>query len=79
MRKHVKSKEGNYLSKTKIEAGWVEHLSAVLNQPPPQIEANIPPVNERLQINCDPPTETEVKNAIKSLKNNKAAGPDSNC
>ena len=65
--KHVKSKDGNLLVQDQeIEARWVEHLSSVLNQPPPQIEANIPTANERLQINCDPPTETEVKNAIKS-------------
>ena len=75
--KHVKSKDGNLnVQDQEIEGRWVEHLSSVLNQPPPQIEANIPTANERLQINCDPPTETEVKNAIKSLKNNKAAGPD---
>ena len=65
--KHVKSKDGNLnVQDIEIEGRWVEHLSSVLNQPPPQIEANIPTANERLQINCDPPTETEVKNAIKS-------------
>ena len=74
---HVKSKDGKLLvEENEVEARWVEHFSSVLNQPPPQQVANIPPAEHQLNINCDPPSRLEVMNAIKALKNNKAAGPD---
>ena len=36
----------------------------------------LPPANQELDISCESPTKIEVEKAIKSLRNNKAAGPD---
>ena len=36
----------------------------------------LPPANQELDVNCEPPTWAEVEKAIKSLKNNKSAGLD---
>ena len=54
---------------------WVEHFSNLLNRPSPDEEVVIPP-SEPLVIDTNPPTLVEIKEAIKTLKNNKAAGPD---
>ena len=55
---------------------WVEHFQQLPNRPPPMEPPILPPANQELDIACEPPTRTEVEKAIKSLKNNKAAGPD---
>ena len=74
---HIKDKTGKLLVEDDaIEARWVEHFNEVLNRPQAEIAANIEPARERLNINCDPPSRTEVAKAIKCLKNNKSAGPD---
>ena len=36
----------------------------------------LPPTNQEFDISSEPATRVEVEKAIKSLKNNKAAGPD---
>ena len=36
----------------------------------------LPPAKQEIDISCEPPTRAEVEKAIKSLKNNKSAGPD---
>ena len=41
---------------------WAEHFQEILN---------------RLPINCDAPSKAEIRKAITSLRNGKAAGPDS--
>ena len=40
-------------------------------QPP-----TLPPADQQLDINIEPPTEAEVEKAIKSLEKNKSAGLD---
>ena len=55
---------------------WVEHFQQLLNRPPPMEPQILPPANQELDISCEPPTRAEVEKAIKSLKNNKSAGPD---
>ena len=55
---------------------WAEHFGKLLNRPAPDEPPDIPPAETDLPINCDPPTNAEVKKAITSLKNGKAAGPD---
>ena len=55
---------------------WVEHFQQLLNRPPPMEPPILPPANQELDISCEPPTRAEVEEAIKSLKNNKSAGPD---
>lgn len=57
-------------------ARWVEHFKEVLNRPPPPSTANIPTIMNELQIITGPPSRVEITEAIKTLKNGKAAGPD---
>ena len=47
----------------------------VLIRPPPSCTANILPAENPLLVNCNTPTEEEVRRAILTLHNGKAAGP----
>ena len=73
---HIRDKQGQLL-KTEEETlnRWAEHFSELLTLPAPELVTNIP-AQEPLDILCDPPTVEEIKKALKTLKNNKAAGPD---
>ena len=55
---------------------WKEHFQAILNREPPRLRANIRPALTDLDINTEPPTYEEIKRAIESLNNGKAAGED---
>ena len=44
--------------------------------PPPPDPPDIQPADSDLPIDCCVPTKEEIQNAIKKLKNGKAAGPD---
>ena len=73
----VKDKEGNFISSEQGKtARWKEHFEEVLNRPEPAQTPDIPPADEDLDIAIDPPTEEEIKQAMKTLKNGKAAGVD---
>ena len=74
---HIRNKQGQML-KTEEESleRWAEHFCELLNLPSPEEETDIQPAEEPLNISSDAPTIGEIINAIKSLKNNKAAGPD---
>ena len=48
-----------------------------LHRPAPRGPPDIPPVNDDLPTDCDPSTKKETYQAVKQLKNNKSAGPDS--
>ena len=73
----VKDKEGKTLTTAEGQMKrWVEHFKNLLNQEPPTDQSDIPPAEEPLNISCERPTKTEIKNAIKQMKNNKAPGPD---
>lgn len=71
----VKDKDGNnLLTKSEQAARWVQ----VLTRPEPVHPATPTPAKDILNINnASPPTETEIKSAIKATKNGKAAGIDS--
>ncbi|CAC5365861.1 unnamed protein product [Mytilus coruscus] len=56
---------------------WVLHFKEVLNCPEPDVIANPEPSEDDVNINKEPPTIEEVRNAIKSLKTGKAPGIDS--
>ena len=74
---HIKDKDGKFIENDEAtEERWVEHFSALLNRQAPINPAFIPPAETNLDINCNAPSIEEIKSAIKSLKNNKAAGPD---
>ena len=73
----IRDKDNNIINDPQeTEKRWIEHFSSILNRPPPDQEVNIPPMSPRLEINTDLPTLHETREAIKSLKNNKSAGPD---
>ena len=73
----IRDLNGHLLTTTEEQhKRWVEHFQQLLNRPPPMEPPILPPANQELDITCEPPTRNEVEKAIKSLKNNKAAGPD---
>ena len=55
---------------------WKEHFEELLNRPAPEQTANITPKEEDLPISLEAPTMEEIKKAIRTLNNGKAAGPD---
>ena len=74
----VKDKDGNNLTTERDQAArWVQHFREVLNRPEPDDLADPPPAEDVLNINTSPPTEAEVRCAIKAMKSGKAPGIDS--
>ena len=75
--KPVKDKNGNPLTSTEEQLKrWAEHFRELLNRPAPETPPEIPPAETELPINCDKPSKAEIRKAIVTLKNGKAAGPD---
>ena len=73
----IKNKEGTKLTNIEEqEKRWAEYFKELLNRPAPNNTPDIQPALRDLDINCARPTKGEIKNAIKMLKNGKAAGPD---
>jgi len=54
---------------------WANHFKELLNRPSPVNPPTIPP-REQLPINIDVPSKEEIRQAIKLVKNGKAAGKD---
>ena len=83
------SKRGNFVSKGQVkkkdgtiatteaeqQERWAEHFCEILNREEPQRTA-VFEEGELLDIDCEAPTVGEIENAIKKMKNNKAAGSD---
>ena len=75
--KPVKNKQGNTLTTTEDQRRrWAEHFRELLNRPAPDEPPDIPPAETVLPMSCDKPSRAEIRKAIKTLKNGKAAGPD---
>ena len=73
----VKDSSGNIISEeSKRNRRWKEHFESLLNRPDPTTQPDISPAEETLDIDTDPPTLEEVKQAIKAMKNGKAGGLD---
>ena len=73
----VKDKQGKSLTTEREQAArWVEHFKEVLNLPDPEEPAN--PLEAEIELNIDmqPPTEEEVRKAIKATKRGKSPGCD---
>ena len=74
----VKDREGKLLSKEdEVRKRWKEHFMEVLNRPDPETVAEVvgdSDINE--EIEEGPVSKLEIKNAIKDMKNGKAAGID---
>ena len=72
--KSFKNKDGNPLTTSEEQLKrWAEHFRDLLNRPAPET----PPAETEIPINCDIPSKAEIRKAITTLKNGKAAGPDS--
>nr|KAG5701640.1 hypothetical protein BaRGS_019329 [Batillaria attramentaria] len=75
--KPVKDKNGHPLTTTEEQLKrWAEHFRELLNRPIPETPPDIPPAETELPVNCDKPSKAEIRKAIMTLKNGKAAGPD---
>ena len=73
----VKDKDGHPISDLEGQKKrWVEHLEELLNRPAPPDPPDVQPADSDLTIDYNPPTKEEIQNAIKQLRNGKAAGPD---
>ena len=75
--RRVRDKGGKILTKKEEQLKrWAEDFEELLNRPAPSAIADIPPSEKKTLINCNTPTEEEVRRASHTLKNGKAAGPD---
>nr|KAG5687578.1 hypothetical protein BaRGS_009975 [Batillaria attramentaria] len=75
--KPVKDKNGHPLTTTEEQLKrWAEHFRELLNRPIPETPPDIPLAETELPINCDKPSKAEIRKAIMTLRNGKAAGPD---
>lgn len=73
----LKNKDGSNISTERERiTRWKEHFQEVLNRPEPERTANIEQPKDLLDIDISPPSEQEVRSAIKALKNGKACGID---
>ena len=73
----IRDKNGKQLTSQQEQAErCVEHFRKVLNQPEPQNAADPTPPEELLNIDCTPPTVSEIEAAIKKTKIGKAPGID---
>lgn len=73
----VKDKDGKPLTTAAEQLKrWAEHFRELLNRPSPELLPDIPPAETELPISCEKPTKAEIKRAIMTLRNGKAAGPD---
>ena len=73
----VKDKDGHTIpGEEEQRERWAEHFKETLNRPAHPAPPDIPPPIQLLNININPPSKTEIAKAIKSLKSDKAAGPD---
>ncbi|XP_052242647.1 uncharacterized protein LOC127852735 [Dreissena polymorpha] len=69
----VKNLQGEIVSTdVKKVSCWKEHFERVLNSADPSTEAVIAPAEIPLNIDTEPPTIQEIRQAIKKLKNGKA-------
>ena len=73
----IRDLSGKLLTSQEEQRGrWREHFESLLNRHPPDNPPSIEPAEEDLEVSIEPPSKAEIRNAIKRIKNNKAAGPD---
>nr|KAG5713136.1 hypothetical protein BaRGS_007663 [Batillaria attramentaria] len=71
-----RDKEGRLLTTIEDQlTRWTEHFQEVLNRPPPDERPQLEP-GDPLDINTGAITKAEIRKALSSLKNGKAAGTD---
>ena len=72
----IRNKEGDIVvGREEIKQRWIEHFKELLNRPPPQNQVEEMELDGELG-NVEPLTREEILDAVKRLKNNKAAGID---
>lgn len=75
--KPVRDKSGSIQTTVEEQKDrWKEHFEELLNRPSPEIEAQIPPAEQELNISLEPPSKEEIRKAIKTLNSGKSGGPD---
>ena len=73
----VKNREGKQLTTENEQlTRWAEHFKTTLNRPEPDTEAEIQHTTRELEMNKRPITCTEIEEAIKETKGNRAPGED---
>ena len=73
----IKDKYGKVITTTEEHlARWAEHFKELLNRSPPDVTPKINRADEKLKLNLNLPSKTEIKQAIKKLKTAKASSPD---
>jgi hypothetical protein len=73
----IKDKYGKVITTTGEQlARWAEHFKELLNRLPPDVTPKINRAGEKLKLNLNLPSKTEIKQAIKKLKTTKASSPD---
>ena len=73
----IRDKEGYLLTDDERKRQrWGEHFRELLNRPRPDNPPDIPPALTDLDISIEKPSLVEIENAIRTMKNGKAAGPD---
>ena len=73
----IKNQDGKALTTVEEQLKrWTEHFRELLNHPAPELLPDIPPAEIELLISCEKRTKAEIKKAIMTLRNGKAAGPD---
>ena len=72
----ISNEEGQMLMTTEQQLKqWVEHFTDLLNRPAPEEQPNISQAEVDLPISVEKPSKEEIKKAIRTLKNGKAARP----
>jgi hypothetical protein len=75
--KPMKGKNGNPLLTTEEQLKrWADNCRELLNRPTPETPPDIQPAEAELPISYDKPSKAEIRKAIMTLKNGKAAGLD---
>ena len=74
----INNKDGKTITNSEErKERWKEHFSEILNRPEPEhpliVDDNVSEISD---IDINPPTVSEIEQAIKRLKNGKAAGED---
>ena len=73
----IKDSEGNAITGIAEQMQrWKKHFQSTLNREAPSIHVNIPENVNDLEVDTNPPSLGEVKNAIKHLESRKAPGAD---
>ena len=73
----VKDKQGHCITREEDKIRrWKEHFETILNREEPRLKADIKEAEQDIKVSTSSPDVEEVKESIKSLKNNRSPGAD---